>query len=107
MFQILLIFLGIYAYNGVDRSAQYFNVLQYFPIVGFITIHFLNNFGLSGIPGLMMGEVFSFRSSLASGLTIAFMAASIFISTKTFYLIEAVFTFPGQWIFYGCLGLVQ
>lgn len=77
-------------------------------MIGFITIHFLNNFGFNGIPCLIIGEVFSFRArGLATGLAMALSYASISLSMKTFYFIEAVLTPSGQWIFFGCLGTVQ
>lgn len=83
------------------------SAIHYFPIVIFNILQFLGNFGVGSIPNMMMCEVFPFKSkAFATGLVITIYYFSMFIASKTFYILEILLTLPGIGILYGCIGVV-
>lgn len=93
--------------NSTDLEVDVSQNHQYVPIVAFNTLQFFGNYGVSSVPNMMMCEVFSVKSkAFATGLVATILYLSMFLSSKSFYILETLMTLPGLGIFYGGIGLI-
>ncbi|XP_031635122.1 facilitated trehalose transporter Tret1-like isoform X2 [Contarinia nasturtii] len=120
-FIVLVLFgLGIYGFMYLTLNLTSFDIntstahvpanaslIQYLPILAFHILQCLGNYGVCAIPNMMLCEVFPFKSkAFATGIVGAFYYISMFLASKTFYILELLLTLPGLSIFYGCIGTV-
>lgn len=93
--------------NSTDLEIDAFQNHQYIPIVAFNTLQFFGNYGVGSVPNMMMCEVFAAKSkAFATGIVATILYLSMFLASKSFYILETLMTLPGLGIFYGGIGLI-